>query len=243
MNIFDVKNFCASVNCEYNYIKGFYLSCNEFSYSFKSGAYALTGDIYDGSWAFAYSLCPMKKEHWTIDQERVSLCWNGKKVTFQEIEKMTWYVGYYENKKNIFIKNHSVREKIEKAISKNNLKYTSNEIREMFLLSDIRFDRPLNAVGIEMMRASMAIGFCQNKNIFCFPYMGIGVLYDKLDQFKYLFEILKAFDKIVLLPVLSTHLLPSVFDEEVNINQLFFDGLSPENKEYLQKNSIYIKPF
>lgn len=240
MNKLDVYNFSASINCRFTDVAGYYVNCNEFSYSFHSGAYALTGDIGDGGWAFAYALCPMNKEESNVDETRLLLHWNGTQIMLHDVEKMSWYIGYYEREKR---KIYSVKEEIEEALSKNSLGYTAKEIKEMFFLTEARFDRPLDAVGIEVWKASMAIGFSQNKKIFCFPYMGINMVYSHSEQFKCLFKMLKSLDIIVLMPILSTHLLPDVFDKDVNVRQLFFNGLSPDEREQLDNNPPYIKPF
>jgi hypothetical protein len=69
----------------------------------------------------------------------------------------------------------------------------------MFDLSEDRFERRLDRVGIEIWRISIAIGFAENRKIFCFPWLNMHSVSYIESYIKYI-EILKKHGAIVLAP-------------------------------------------
>lgn len=103
----------------------------------------------------------------------------------------------------------SAKECIEKALQISKLPYSVQEIKAMFGLSDERFERNLNYVGVEIWIISMAIGFAYGKYIFCFPWLNerdVHMLY------KPHINILKRNGKIVLIPSSQKKLLKKICD-------------------------------
>jgi len=91
----------------------------------------------------------------------------------------------------------STKESVEKALRISNLPYSTQEIKAMFNLSDGRFERNLNYVSGEIWTISVAIGFAQGKEIFCFPWLNERDI-SRLEGPH--ISILKKNNKIVLIP-------------------------------------------
>ena len=104
----------------------------------------------------------------------------------------------------------SARECILLALKKSGLEYNVEQIKEMFGLSDERFDRSLKNVSGEILRISIAVNFALGKDIFCFPWLNrhdIGLINkDNL-------AMLKKHSKIVIIPTSQKNAVKKIADK------------------------------
>lgn len=215
-----VKNFEVYTECEFQLIGKLKCACNKFSYTFKSGIYALSGEINQGGWAFVYSLLPVKK-YIFYSSEETEYILNDKNITLSELQKQSCYVG------DISIKTFSrrnlkltVRELISKALKNNKSIFSTDDIQKMFNISDDRINRKINSLGYETFRATAAIGIASNKKIFCFPWLDSTSYSVYLEMFKQLFTTLKQLECLVLVPITDANILKGIHDIDLNLNNL-----------------------
>lgn len=222
MNTFIVNKFSAAVNCKFEFVGEIYGICNDFSYTFHDGVYALSGEITDGGWTFSYALTDIKKNILFYDQ--AEYFFNNSRLTLQEIQKLTHYVGYIPKRTfpNKWV-NQSIHKYIKEGIIKNKLKYTPSQIRDMFYISESRFEREQLYSGIQTFLTSAAVGFVNSKKIFCFPWLNKKFILDYHDLFKQMFSVLKSNECIVLVPITEISNIEDMFDQEVNIYRNFME--------------------
>lgn len=93
---------------------------------------------------------------------------DNKNITQKQLKSISCYVGHSIYGKNI-IHSYTVREEINKSLKKNKKINEFEKIEKKFFLTKSRLDRPLKYTGNEHWRASLAIAYAFNKEIFCFP--------------------------------------------------------------------------
>ena len=78
---------------------------------------------------------------------------------------------------------------------------SDEDIRDMFHITDFRFERPIHNMGNECYKAMVAIGFCNNKEVFCFPWLSKS----RYENFRFHFDdianILESLGKTVIFPI------------------------------------------
>lgn len=158
-------DFQSSANCKYQ----LYTSLESFleiSYKFTGGkSYGFISDFGCGGWALTTCIGGRCLEPYT---GKIFL--NDMEVKCKELKNYSCFIG-----ENIFSKymqkNITTRQALEWALKISTSNYSVSDIKEMFKLSDGRFDRRLRNVGVEIWRISMAIGFALDRKIFCFPWV------------------------------------------------------------------------
>lgn len=188
------------------YIKcrsSFYL-CNDTleksqKFTFSRGTNLLCGEIDSGIWAISYLLSMSryaKKEIAIFD--KVDITANGRKSSLEEITQRCCYM---DEVYPLFKTKKTVEKIIADLLKGRPDKQMPQQIRELFLLSSDRYDRPVNCTGNERFRMMAAIGYCAGKDVFCFPWLS-----DK--RYRYFgnnllatLEILTSLGKTVILPV------------------------------------------
>lgn len=95
----------------------------------------------------------------------------------------------------------TIRRRVEQGLKANRLSYSPDEIREMFWIDKERFERPIKEVGNAFLCCNAAIGFANNKKIYCFPWMSKLKMEYYSERIKYVCATLSKLDCIVLLPV------------------------------------------
>jgi ABC-type uncharacterized transport system ATPase subunit len=119
-----------------------------------------------GAWALSWIIAGRRQP------DRGKLFINEDVVTASHLRAVSWAVRHDEIKRFGFIK-QSVRSQIQAGLKthRQHLNITEDDIKEIFLLTEGRYDRPLSQLSHEAWRASCAIGFAHGKKIFCFPHM------------------------------------------------------------------------
>lgn len=168
------------------------------NYEFKKGnIYGFCSDFRCGSWGLATALGGRCSQNYIGN---IKL--NNQKIQGEELKTYSCFIS--ENKyDNISTEENTLTVKtcIEKALQLSSQRYTVSEIKDIFSLSDGRFERPIEYVSGEIWNISMAVNFAMGKEIFCFPWMN---LYD-ISRFEIACELgiikfLKDTGKIVLVP-------------------------------------------
>ena len=110
---------------------------------------------------------------------------------------------------------------IEKALSISNQSYSVSEIKEIFRLSDGRFERPLENVSGEIWQISMAINFSLGKEIFCYPWLNaFDISWFEIACKSGIIDFLKSKGKIILVPSSQEKKIKKLCDHILK----FYDG-------------------
>ncbi len=93
------------------------------------------------------------------------------------------------------------KECIEIALSLSSQPYSVQQIKELFCLSDERFERSMDSVSGEIWLISMAVNFALGKEIFCYPWLNM-IDINRFETANELgiIDLLKSTGKIVLVP-------------------------------------------
>lgn len=198
---------------------------------FSSHIYGLISDFGRGSWALATCLGGRG------EAVNGNIYLNNEKINCSELQRYSCFVG-----ENIFdgvnSKDNLLSAKIciEKALNISKLPYSVQEIKNLFRLSDERFERDLHYVSGEIWRISIAVGFALNREIFCYPWLNTHDVAAYLD-FEDI-EMLKKHNKIILIPTCRAALktsLKKLFTDIINFhvyNKQYFNitGLRKSGK-------------
>ena len=166
-----ITNMSAGIWCKSEFYQS-YNSINIDTLVLKNGMNTLTGEIDSGGWGVSYLLSMADR-----DKKAALLCClydemmifiDGEQVTPSEVCKNACYM---DRCYPLFSGKRTVRSIVKNALKKSGMPYTVEEIRQMFNISDFRFERPLRGVGNEKFRCMAAIGTAAGKEIFCFPWM------------------------------------------------------------------------
>ncbi len=166
--------------------------------------YALVGEHGQGNMYLSYLLGGK------VDFGNLSLFCNDTEISQNDLDAASWNL---EPSKELY-KNYTVRKSIEKAIKKNSLKVSFEDIAESFLLTEPRYDRKLHALSGERWRASAALGYAEGRKIFYAPYMTSGFYHHMCISglVKVLRELTDS-GAIVVLPVGSDEFIRHIADE------------------------------
>ena len=200
----EFKNFSGFAECKF-YNERYYSYFDEFSYSFNPGVNLLVGQIDDGGWALSYLLDPVIDKHIVIDEgSQIEL--NGKEASLSDVRKISHALGQSNN-------TQSCQRQIKKAL-KNNPFVSESELFEKFELTKERYNRKLSQVGNEIWKITAAIGFSQNKKIFCYPWLSNRYLYQVIHSLEIISKIIKENNQILILPCENTKMLDEFSDIE-----------------------------
>ncbi len=175
---------------------------NNKEYNFTVGINKLIGEIDSGIWATSYLLSMYKyrpKDFILFEQPSVIV--DDKNISLNEFSKFTCYMDKIYP---LFSKNISVKKLIIQGLKESKLPLSPNDIKDMFHMSNDRFERPLKAVGNEVFRAMSAIAYAYDKQVFCFPWISKMRFDGYHGHMTDLLEILEDLGKIVILPIGQT---------------------------------------
>lgn len=196
-----VENFGGFFICEAPLIGAIHSTCDEFNYEFAEGIYVLSGEIDSGGWAFASSLAMSKKIDHRLLNQNIRLSFNGKICSLDDIHRHTCDLSSSPTKSLVKKPHKSIYKRVQEGIQKNHLSFTPEEIREMFFIDQERFKRPIHCVGHEIYRCNAAIGFVNDKDIYCFPWFSQKMVMSQIPGIRRTCETLAELGKIVLLPI------------------------------------------
>lgn len=162
---------------KYNQLRG-WISCKSNIYSsieclspfdltFHEGCvYGLRGPIGSGNWGLAKAISNLNLGRVYCEQ----IIYKNNIIDFYEANSMVCDIDRYIE--NIITDNYTVKELIQRHISKSNKKISEEDVAESFHLTAERYERRVTEVGNEIFRIAMAIGFIDGKVIFTFPFIG-----------------------------------------------------------------------
>lgn len=205
-------------NCNSDFGK-YKVVCNDFSYEFENGVYILQGDIASGGWALSYALsCFDKSMVVSPTYGKPEFILNGEQLTLEKLRDKSCYLSGTEREYVSEIIKCPVRKIVCKNIKKNKLNLTENEIRYTFFITASRFDRYIKHVGNERYACRAAIGYSENREIYCFPWIGKTLMKGVYTQIVHLCNILNDLGKIVILPTSCDFSENKDFSDAIIIN-------------------------
>lgn len=190
-----------------------------FDGTFISGkAYGLFGHIGDGAIGVSYALAgriPFGRGTVSIDDRQCST------DDLSSFSKVAWF----EKPTRRWSRRKTVREQIEVALRTGSNQYGVSgieELKELFMLSEGRLDRPLSQYSHERWRASLAIGLAEGKRVFTIPWMNPAYASAYLDLWiRRSVEVLKSYDCWVFIPTTDPNSFGSALDEVIVVKGSF----------------------
>ena len=188
------------VYCKSGFYSALDIISRHYTYSFNNGINELRGEIDSQIWSVSYLLSMYKyrpKDFILFDTPRVAV--NDEPMSLEQLSEYTCYVedGIYP----LFSTKDSVRKLVAKGLKKNKSDYSPDDIRDLFELDSERFERPPKAVGNERIRAMAAIGYCHNKEVFCFPWLSDKRFKNFHNHFPWLLDKLTELKKVAIVPI------------------------------------------
>ncbi len=168
-------------------------------FDFSCGVNILKGEIDSHIWSIGYLMSMYKyRPNDFVIFEPANIKINGEEMSLVDAGK---YICYMDKIYPPFSSKNTIEKIIKKAIKKNNLEYTFEEIIELFELDSQRIKRPLFSIGNERFQAMAAIGFCEGKDIYCFPWLSKKRFEYYRIRMELLFDIFEKFGKIAIVPI------------------------------------------
>lgn len=190
----------AYVSCRSNFYTVRDTLNNITYFSFSTGINKLSGEIDSGVWAISYLLSMYNvrpKDFVMSESPKVQV--NGTDILWKEILEHSCYL--VKNLYPLFSAKQTVENLISKGIKKNKIDASPEDIRDLFQIYPSRFRSPLSGLGNEIFKAMAAIGYVNNKQIFCFPWMSQKLFEYYHGNITYVLDVLESLEKIVILPV------------------------------------------
>lgn len=208
MKKFSVNNYSSFAVCRFNEIV-FPSLTPEFTFTFTPGAYALSGQIDNGGWAFAYSLTTHNED--VCIYNTPEFIYDGREVSLDFLRSISCYLGIYGT-------NCSAEELFSQMKKTKKLKKPLEEIKEMFGLSNERFSKPLSMTGNEVWRITAALGYAEDKKIFCYPWRTNRQLKSHIYMIQKISEIFVMDNSYLFLPVENGTLLREYVNDVVDLS-------------------------
>ena len=89
---------------------------------------------------------------------------------------------------------------MERGLKRSGLSMRADDVKRLFDLDDMRFERPLRQNGNESYRAMAAIGYSFGREVFCFPWFSAKRSKYFQGHFSFLLEVLAREGKTVIFP-------------------------------------------
>lgn len=174
----------------------------------------------------------------SLKGERVLI--DDVEVETSTIEKFGWYLGKVLYSRGLIKRELSFRQALEMAIKEHHVYENIDDIVKEFHLTLGRLDYSLSCnCEWERWRMSMAIGYANNKKIYCFPWMDTLQFYDCLYNSS-VFRFFKKFTKegaIIILPTSRKENVNGFADSIIQIHSPRFEHCISESsyfKEYFK---------
>lgn len=198
INRISVRND-AYIHCKSMFYQAKDILSENSKYDFRIGTNYLHGEIDSGNWAISYllSMYPYCADEISLFLP-AEVVVNDTQMTLKELSKYTCYMDYIYP---LFSSKKTVYQLVSRALKKTGVADSAEEIREKFLLDQERFERPLTQVGNEVFRMMAAIGYCNGKQVFCFPWLSKRRFEGYHKQITTTLDILESLGKIVIVPI------------------------------------------
>lgn len=166
---------------------------------FVPGLNKLEGEVDSGKWAFSYmiSMYHVRKKDFVL-YEKPIVTVNGEMADTKKLYKISCYLDLIYP---LYSSRKSIRKQVEKGLARSGLCYSSDEIRDLFKIDRERFEKTPGCVGNERFKAMAAIGFANNKEVFCFPWLSDRRYKNFHGNISGLIETLENLGKVIILPV------------------------------------------
>ncbi len=155
-------------------------------------------------------------------------CWYQGEVNIDgivcDVKKLiesSWYIGndlYSDSSSKIWRKSakidrNTIKEQIDYGIRKYNLELEGEEVRQLFNISSERYERNINYISGERMKASAAIAYAHDKNVYCYPWMNSSDIEHLKEQIRNTINVLKQKNALIIIPTTT----------EMNIKKISLD--------------------
>ncbi len=210
-----VQNLTTSCICELFNYGNMTDSLSMFTYDFKSGnVYGVIDEFGSGGWALSYVLAGKQKSF----EGEIKI--NNNSVNYEKLKEFSCYVGDDSGKKKLFgISKMTVQEQIQAGIdSGKSFSNDINRIKEIFGLSNERFNRTIEYVSGERWKASMAIGYSLGKSIYCFPWLNTKYLMHLKEHLKLCIKPLVEIGAIIIIPTCNKNSINDIANITLSIN-------------------------
>lgn len=182
---------------------------HDFTYTFRKGkVYGIIGECGAGGWALSSLLTGREKP---LSGEIII---DNKVVDPSVFRDIGCYAGEGYKDKGLFGRK-TVYKQLQDGAKRT--KQSVQEIVEMFELSESRLHRTIDRVSNERWNASIAIGFANGKQIYCFPWLSTGWVANIKPRIELCINILKQHGAIVIFPTTKPENLYSIADEFVQV--------------------------
>ena len=212
MKSIKIENFSALVKCSTNTCSSI-VSFLPTTFEFSSGRiYGIISDFGCGSWGLARSITG--NGQWKIDS---NVFIDGHLSTQEDMKQFSGNIldpiwnTFFEDRNKCTVHNC-----LEFALQESQLDYTPNEIKDIFCLSDARYNRSMDLVSGEIWNISLALLFAFNKEIIAYPWLNAIDIkrFISLDE-QGILDFLKKQGKILLVPSSQSKLLKNICDKRI----------------------------
>lgn len=187
------------VHCKSNFYSAHDCLSNGLCHTFLPGINSLIGEIDSGNWAISYllSMYLHRPEDFILfEQPQIKV--NNNLICLDELAKFSCYLDKLDP---LFAGNDSVTQLIKHGLQSSNSNDSSDDIMNLFHIDRERFERSLAGVGNEIFKAMAAIGYANNKEVFCFPWLSKNRFESYHENLTNLLKTLKDLGKIVIVPI------------------------------------------
>ena len=175
----------------------------------RTGVNVIPGNVDDGGWAFSYLLSHPHDSSIAQLENDYRLEWNGMSITLAQLADLTVPIGTCSARQSPF----SIKTLVRRALRKSKLPYSAEEVLEIFTIPEFLWERKLLHTGYRLWKCQAAIGFAENRPIFCFPWMSRRRL-DPLIVFvnQICSELKKRGNPILIMPVSKAEMVADLAD-------------------------------
>lgn len=169
------------------------------TYTFQKGINILKGEIDSRNWAASYYLSMFRcRPQDFILHMKPDIWVDGNSLNLDIFCRYSCYMDskFYPD----FSTDTPLNQLIEENL-KNNPEKSAEDVKELFHLSDARFDRPIKIMGIERFLGMAAAGYSMGKQVFCFPWMSAKRFDGVSGYLSVCFDTLKKLGMIAIVPV------------------------------------------
>ncbi len=173
-------------------------TCDNYSTDFHQGLNVIYGDIDTNGNAISYTLSMARYNKKDI------ILFPESQIIVDDVISDFKTIGnnccFIDEGFPLFCTKKTVRRNIETALRRSKLDCSSKDIKDIFEISNDRYNYSLNQVGNERLRCMAAIGYAYNKQIYCFPWTSEKMIRYYGKNMTGLLDILSIQSKMILLP-------------------------------------------
>lgn len=168
-------------------------------YTFEKGVHIKKGEIDSGNWAVSYylSMYGHRPKDFVL-AEKSEILVND---IVCDMKNFSGYSCYMDRRIYPYFSKKTPLNKLIYGNQKTNPGTSVKEVKELFQLTDARFNRSLTQMGNEGILGMAAVGYSMGKEVFCFPWMSAKRFDDNYGYLSFCFDMLEKLGKIVIVPV------------------------------------------